>query len=201
MMMELHEPDPGHNHTHDYNDDLRDFPRTWRNRGLERHRFERRRRRLPPPASRRRIRWACSSPPSRPRLAAGTHDNRARRIAEARMKGYEGDAWRRLRELHPGAQRHLHEMRKPAARRAAAAKRTAWCTPSDRQDGLLECTRFRMFEGYVTAQPIEKRCPVGRDSRTRQWFPSSWRGKILPLIVGFAAHVWIGNGFAKLGFV
>jgi len=68
----------------------------------------------------------------------------------------------------------------------------------DRQDGLLECTRFRMFEGYVTAQPIEKRA-LSDGIRELVNGPEFMAGKILPLIVGFAAHVWIGNGFAKLG--
>jgi len=71
-------------------------------------------------------------------------------------------------------------------------------TVIDRQDGLRECTRFRLFDGYVTAQPIEKHAePDGiREVVLGQ---ESMAGKILPLIVGFAAHLWVGNGFHKLG--
>jgi len=91
MMMELHEPDPGHNHTHDYNDDLRDFLEHGETVDLS------------DIASSVEATIAAAGVPSanpvgvqfaavETRLAAGTHDNRARRIAEARMKGYEGDA-------------------------------------------------------------------------------------------------------------
>ncbi|MGA7674718.1 MAG: vitamin B12-dependent ribonucleotide reductase [Rhizomicrobium sp.] len=92
-MMELHEPehDLGHNHTHDFNDDARDLlehgetvdlseiassvEATLASAGVQ----------MANPVG---VQVAAIET----RLAAGTRDTRAKRAAEARMKGYEGDA-------------------------------------------------------------------------------------------------------------
>jgi hypothetical protein len=68
----------------------------------------------------------------------------------------------------------------------------------DRQDGVRECTRFRNTDGNVTAQLVEKR--TGRDGvHEVVKSPEIVAGTILPLIAGFAAHVWVENSFVKLG--
>jgi ribonucleoside-diphosphate reductase alpha chain len=91
QMMELQDHDHAHDHTHDYHDDVRDF--------LEHGDAVD----LSDIASSVKATLAAAGVQSanpagvqmaaiETRLTAGTHDHRARRIAEARMKGYEGDA-------------------------------------------------------------------------------------------------------------
>jgi ribonucleoside-diphosphate reductase alpha chain len=95
-MMELHEPDPEHHHTHDYHDDVRDF--------LE-HRDTVDLSEIASSVEATLAGVQAANPVSvqvaaiETRLAAGAHaavgfphDIRAKRVAEARMKGYEGDA-------------------------------------------------------------------------------------------------------------
>ena len=90
-MMEMQEHDIGHDHTHDFHDDHRDF--LDHGDAVD----------LSDIASSVEATLAAAAVPSanpvgaqraaiETRLASGTHDHRARRIAEARMKGYEGDA-------------------------------------------------------------------------------------------------------------
>jgi ribonucleoside-diphosphate reductase alpha chain len=88
-LMELHETDPGHNHTHDYNDDVRDFLEHGDTVDLTE---------IASSVEATLAAVQAANPVSvqvaaiETRLAAGTHDMRAKRAAEARMKGYEGDA-------------------------------------------------------------------------------------------------------------
>jgi ribonucleoside-diphosphate reductase alpha chain len=89
-MMELHEHDLGHNHSDMHDDDLRDF--------LEHETVD-----LSEIASSVEATLASAGVPTanpvgvqmaaiETRLSAGAHDARAQRAAEARMKGYDGDA-------------------------------------------------------------------------------------------------------------
>jgi len=58
-----------------------------------------------------------------PKRGWGKANLEADRRAEAKVKGYEGEELRcGVRQLHLAAQRHLHEVRHPAAAPAAAAK-------------------------------------------------------------------------------
>lgn len=92
----------------------------------------------------------------------------------------------------------MHEMRNLREHERLQLRGAGMDHVFDRQDGLHECARFRRIDTIVTAQQVEKR--VGRDGISEfVKGPEIMAGKILPLIVGFAAHLWAGSGFVKIG--